>query len=117
MLRTRPSGWTRKRPTTSRVRRVARVTSIRLMVIAARGASPVKMLETETPSSASRPNPVLALDSITEASAGRFATRTRPRSRSYHRKAGTPSAVPCRMACWLAGVVHGSCTVQRQRKG
>ena len=35
----------------------------------------------------------------------------RPSSRSYHRKAGTPSALPCRSACWLAGVVHGIWTV------
>ena len=64
------------------------------MVIEALGASPVNRLEIETPSSASRPRPVLARASMIEASSGRLATRTRPRSRSYHRKAGTPSALP-----------------------
>ena len=81
------------------------------MVMAALGASPVNRLETETPSSASSPRPVLARFSMIEASSGRLATRTRPSSRSYQRKAGTPSALPWRMACWLAGVVHGTWTV------
>ena len=75
------------------------------------GASPENRLEIETPSSASSPSPLLARSSMTAASAGRLATSTRPSSRSYQRNAGTPAQVPCRMPCWLAGVVHGSCTV------
>jgi hypothetical protein len=71
----------------------------------------VNRFEIETPSSASRPWPLLARDSMIAASSGRFATRTRPSSRSYQRKAGTPAAVPWRIACWLAGVVHGICTI------
>ena len=79
--------------------------------MAAFGASPVNRLEIETPSSASRPWPVLARVSMIEASSGRLATSTRSRSRSYQRNAGTPSALPCRIACWLAGVVHGTWTI------
>ena len=81
------------------------------MVIEAFGASPENRFEIDTPSSASRPSPVVTRDSMMAASLGRLDTRTRPSSRSYHRKAGTPAAVPCRIACWLAGVVHGICTV------
>ncbi len=110
-LRTMPSGRMRKRANTWRVRREPRDTSRRLMVMAAFAPSPVNRFETETPSSASRPWPVLARASMIEASSGRLATSTRPSSRSYQRKAGTPSALPCRMACWLAGVVHGTWTV------
>ena len=79
-------------------------------------ASPENRLEMDTPSSASSPSPVLARSSMIRASAGLLATRTRPSSRSYHRKAGTPARVPCRMPCWLAGVVHGSCTVHSWRR-
>ena len=75
---TRPSGRSRKRANTSRVRRDPRVTSRRLIVIDAFAASPVNRLEIDTPSSASRPRPVLARDSMMEASSGRLATRTRP---------------------------------------
>ena len=72
-------------------------------------------LEIEIPSSASSPRPVLARASMMAASSGRLATSTRPSSRSYHRNAGTPSEVPIRSACWLAGVVQGSCTVHGSR--
>ena len=54
-LRESPSGRSRKRANTWRVRRDPRLTSSLLMVMAALGASPVKMLEIEIPSSASRP--------------------------------------------------------------
>ena len=114
-LRDRPSGRSMKRANTTRVRREPRDTSILLIVMAALGASPVNRLEMETPSSASRPCPVLARASMIEASCGRFATRTRPSSRSYQRNAGTPSALPIRMACCEAGVVHGSCTIHSWR--
>ena len=78
------------------------------MVSAAVGASPVKRLLMLTPSSARSPAPVVRSDSITAASAGRFATITRSRARSYQRKAGIPSITPCRIPIWLAGVVAGS---------
>ena len=114
--RTRAGGGRSGRPPRgSRVDPRASLT--RLIVIMRAGASPVNRLETETPSSASSPRPLLARSSMTAASAGRFATRTRPSSRSYHRNAGTPRAVPCRMPCWLAGVVHGSCTVHSCERG
>ena len=51
------------------------------------GASPVKRLETETPSSASRPSPVLARDSMIEASSGRLAPAPAP---GRGRTSGTP---------------------------
>ena len=52
--------------------------------------------------------PVVRSASITAASAGRLATRTRSLARSYQRNAGMPSITPCRMPIWLAGVVAGS---------
>ena len=61
-----------------------------------------------TPSSTSRPLPVVRSASITAASAGRLATITRSLARSYQRNAGMPSITPCRMPIWLAGVVAGS---------
>ena len=81
------------------------------MVRIARGASPVKRFPNASPSSASNPLPVAARCSMTAASAGRFAISTRPSSRSYQRKAGTPAIVPCRIPSWLAGVVQGNCAV------
>ena len=92
-----------------------RDTSSRLIVMDALGASPVNRLEIETPSSASSPCPVLARASMIEASCGRLATSTRPSSRSYQRNAGTPAALPIRIACWEAGVVQGSCTIHSCR--
>ena len=61
-----------------------------------------------TPSSTSSPLPVVMSASMTAASAGLLATRTRSLARSYHRNAGIPSMTPCRMPIWLAGVVAGS---------
>ena len=69
----------------------------RLMVRIALGASPVKRFPNPSPSSASNPLPVVARCSMIAASSGRFAISTRPSSRSYQRKAGTPATVPCRM--------------------
>ena len=111
MLRAKPSGRTTNRATVNRVSFDPRPRLTLLIVIMLVGASPENRLEIETPSSASRPRPVLARSSMIAASAGWLATSTRPSSRSYHRNAGTPAQVPCRMPCWLAGVVHGSCTV------
>ena len=114
-LRVKPPGDPRNQATARRVWAVPRLASTRLIVISARGASPVKRFEIETPSSHSRPRPSLARASITLASAGRLATRTRSASRSYQRKAGTPATVPCRIPSWLAGVVQGSCGVHSRR--
>ena len=87
----------------------------RLIVRNERSASPVKMLETDTPPSASSPRPSLARSSMIAASAGRLATSNRPSSRSYQRKAGTRSMVPWRIPSWLAGVVQGSWGVHSRR--
>ena len=111
MLRAKPSGLTTKRATVWRVSFEPRPRLALLIVIMLVGASPENRLEIETPSSASSPSPVLARSSMRAASAGRLATTTLPSSRSYQRKAGTPAQVPCRMPCWLAGVVQGSWTV------
>src|SRR5688572_3232383 len=61
------------------------------------GASPVKRFPRASPSSASNPTPFVARCSMIAASSGRFAIKTRPSSRSYHRNAGTPATVPCRI--------------------
>ena len=53
---------------------------------------------------------------MSAASCGLFATKTRPLSRSSHRKAGIPSVVPCRMPIWLAGVVAGMLGVHSTRR-
>ena len=81
-----------------------------LIVSSAVGASPVKMLEMLTPPSASRPRPSLSRCWITAASLGWLATRSRPESFSYHRKAGICALAPCSSPAWLAGVVDGSWT-------
>ena len=108
MLRANPPGLVRNRDSVTRACLVSRVRWIALMVAYAVGASPVKRLLTETPSSTSSPRPSECLASIAAASAGLFATYTRPSARSTHRNAGIPSMVPCRMPIWLAGVVAGS---------
>ena len=87
----------------------------RLIVIAVRRASPEKRLDTRDAVVGEQSLPVLARASMMAASAGRFATSTRPSSRSYHRNAGMPSMAPCRMPSWLAGVVQGSCGVHSSR--
>ena len=106
--RMKPCGSVRNPANVRRFSTLLRPSLARLIVRKARGASPVKMLETDTPSSASSPRPSLARSSMMAASAGRFATSSRPSSRSYHRNAGTRSMVPWRMPSWLAGVVQGS---------
>jgi hypothetical protein len=78
------------------------------MVAKTVGASPVKRLLMETPSSASRPCPVVRAASMAAASLGRLATKILPVARSIQRKAGMPSIVPCRIPIWLTGVVAGS---------
>jgi hypothetical protein len=110
-LRAKPSGLTTNLATVSRVSLEPRPRLTLLIVIMLVGASPENRFEIETPSSARSPLPVLARSSMMAASAGLLATRTRPSSRSYHLKAGTPAHVPCSMPCWLAGVVQGSWTV------
>src|SRR4051794_29684582 len=110
-LRAKPLGEARNQAKARRVCVEPRRISTRLIVISERGASPVKMFEIDTPSSASSPRPFVARSSMTRASAGRLATSTRPSSRSYQRNAGTPSTVPCRIPSWLAGVVQGNCGV------
>src|SRR3954451_249870 len=109
-LREKPSGRATKRANVSGVWLEPRLRATLLIVTCDVGASPEKRLEIDTPPSARRPAPLLARLSMIAASAGRLATSTRPSSRSYQRNAGTPRQVPCRMPCWLAGVVQGSWT-------
>ena len=116
MLLANPSGRSTNLATAWRVSTDPRASFILLIVSMLVTASPENRLEMDTPSSARRPDPLLARSSMMVASAGRLATSTRPSSRSYHRKAGTPWQVPCRMPCWLAGVVHGSWTVHSLRR-
>ena len=97
-LRDSPSGRARYHAIACRVCRDPRVASdSRLIVIALRSASPLNTLLIDIPSSASSPRPSLARSSMMAASAGRFATSTRPMSRSYQRNAGTSATFPCRM--------------------
>ena len=108
MLRVKPAGRLRKFEIVRRDSRVSWPRPTALIVAYAVGASPVKRLLTETPSSASSPSPSECIASIRAASAGRFATYTLPDARSTQRNAGMPSMVPCRIPIWLAGVVAGS---------
>ena len=80
----------------------------RLIVAKVVGASPLNRLLTDTPPSARSPCPSECIPSMSTASAGLLATKTRPVARSTQRKAGIPSVVPCRIPIWLAGVVAGS---------
>ena len=112
--RVSPDGDMTNWPTACRVASPPRAR--RLIVSTAVGASPVNRLLMLTPLSTSRPLPVDMLASITAASAGLLATRTRSCSRSYQRKAGMPSITPCRMPIWLAGVVAGSLGVHSCRR-
>ena len=95
--RVKPLGLVRNQANVCRAAADPRPPPRRLMVSMARGASPVKRLPTASPSSASNPAPSVARCSMTAASSGRFAIKTRPSSRSYQRKAGTPATVPCRI--------------------
>ena len=104
--RVSPAGWTTNWATARRA--ISPPRARRLIVSTAVGASPVNRLLMLTPSSTSRPRPVDRSASITAASAGRLATITLSRARSYQRNAGIPSMTPCRMPIWLAGVVAGS---------
>ena len=79
-----------------------------LMVSSDVAASPENRFEMLTPSSASSPRPLPTRASMIAASSGRFATRSRPISRSYQRNAGMPSLLPCSSPAWLTGVVDGT---------
>ena len=106
--RMKPSGRIRKRLNRRRPSRSPRRAPTRLIVANVVGASPLNRLLTDTPPSASSPRPSECSASMSTASAGLFATKTRPVARSTQRKAGMPSVVPCRIPIWLAGVVAGS---------
>ena len=66
-----------------------------------------------TPSFDSRPSPFDRRRTISAASSGLLETISFWRSRSYQRKAGMPSLVPCRMPAWLAEVIDGRIASQR----
>ena len=78
----------------------------------ARSASPVKMLLMLAPPGLRRPSPLEMRCSMTVASSGWLATRSRRAFFSHQRKLGMPSLLPCRMPAWLAGVVEGSSASQ-----
>ena len=61
----------------------------------------------------SRPSPFETRCTITAASTGLLDTIRCWRSRSYQRKAGIPSLLPCRMPAWLAEVIDGRIASQR----
>ena len=61
----------------------------------------------------SRPSPFEMRDTISAASTGLLETIRCSRSRSYQRKAGIPSLLPCRMPAWLADVIDGRIASQR----
>ena len=104
----KPSGRIRKRLNRRRPSRSPRRAPTRLIVANVVGASPLNRLLTDTPPSARSPCPSECSASMSTASAGLLATKTRPVARSTQRKAGMPSVVPCRIPIWLAGVVAGS---------
>ena len=106
--RMKPSGRIRKRLNRRRPSRSPRRAPTRLIVANVVGASPLNRLLTDTPPSARSPRPSECSASMSTASAGLLATKTRPVARSTQRKAGMPSVVPCRIPIWLAGVVAGS---------
>ena len=82
------------------------------MVMDALGASPVKRLEIETPSSASRPCPLLARGLDDRGVLGTVGDQDAAQLAVVPAEGRDPvRRCPCRIACWLAGVVHGSCTV------
>ena len=70
------------------------------------------MLLMLAPPGLSRPSPLEMRCSMTVASSGWLATRSRRAFFSHQRKLGMPSLLPCRMPAWLAGVVEGSSASQ-----
>ena len=87
------------------------------VVTYARVASPVTRLQMLTPLFDSRPSPLDTRLTISAASTGLLDTISFWRSRSYQRKAGMPSLLPCRMPAWLADVIDGRMASQRDRRG
>ncbi len=83
------------------------------VVTYARVASPVMRLQMLTPSLDSRPSPFDRRRTISAASSGLLETMSFWRSRSYQRKAGMPSLLPCRIPAWLAEVIDGRMASQR----
>ena len=61
----------------------------------------------------SKPSPFEIRRTISAASTGLLETIRCWRSRSYQRKAGMPSLLPCRMPAWLPDVIDGRIASQR----
>ena len=78
-----------------------------------RVASPVMRLQMLAPLFESRPSPFEMRDTISVASTGLLEAIRCWRSRSYQRKAGIPSLLPCRIPAWLADVIDGRIASQR----
>ena len=112
-----PSGRQRNQPKARRVCRDPRVRCIVLIDHRAPRGRHREQVGHRNPAVVNRPRPLLARCSIIVASAGRFATSTRPSSRSYQRNAGTRST--CRAACpagW-PGWCRGACRPRMQDVG
>src|SRR4026207_92073 len=62
----------------------------------------------------SRPSPLDTRRTISPASTGFLEPISFWRSRSYQRKAGMPSLLPCKMPAWLAEVIEGRMASQRE---
>src|SRR6476619_6523709 len=72
-----------------------------------RVASPAIKKQMLAPLLERRPSPFVIRDTISSASAGLLDAIRCSRSRSYQRKAGMPSLLPCRIPAWLPEVIDG----------